>query len=55
MFDEDIYYDYDSIANDAEDLYEDEDHGSDDEYDYDYCNEREFDCYYHTLTNELID
>ena len=49
MFDDDIYLDYDSIVNDAEPLYED------DEYDYDYTNEREFDCYYHNITDELID
>lgn len=54
MFDDDIYLDYDSIVSDADPLYEDEDY-SDDEYDYDYQNEREFDCYYHTLADELID
>ena len=52
MFDDNIYYDYNSIINDSEPLYEDEDY-SDDEYDYQ--NEREFDCYYHNITDELID
>jgi hypothetical protein len=50
MFDEDIYLDYESIVNDTDPLYEDEDY-SDDEYDY--SNEREFDCYYHNIVDEL--
>lgn len=54
MFDDEIYYDYDSIINDADPLYDDED-DSEDGYDYDYQNEREFDCYYHNITDELID
>ena len=49
MFDDEVYYDYDSIVNDSDPLYED------DEYDYIDYNEREFDCYYHTITDELID
>ena len=53
MFDDDMYYDYDSIINDADPLYDDEDDSA--EYDYDYQNEREFDCYYHNITDELID
>jgi hypothetical protein len=47
-------YDYDRLADDADDLLEDEDY-TDDSYDYDYINEREFDCYYHTLNDELAD
>jgi hypothetical protein len=51
MFDNDnIYYDYESIVKDTDPLYEDEDH-SDDEYDY--SNEREFDCYYYNIIDEL--
>jgi hypothetical protein len=50
MFDEDIYLDYESIVNDTDPLYEDEDY-SDDEYDY--SNEREFDCYYYNIVDEL--
>ena len=49
MFDDDIYLDYDSIVNDCDPLYED------DEYDYMDINEREFDCYYHSITDELTD
>jgi hypothetical protein len=47
-------YDYDRVVDDSDDLLEDEDY-SDDSYDYDYVNEREFDCYYHTLADELAD
>jgi hypothetical protein len=49
MFDDDIYLDYNSILEDTDPLYEE------DEYDYVDANEREFDCYYHTITDELID
>ncbi len=47
MFDDDIYLDYESIIEDTDPLYED------DEYDYDYSNEREFDCYYYNIIDEL--
>jgi hypothetical protein len=47
-------YDYDRVVDDSDDLLEDEDY-TDDSYDYDYVNEREFDCYYHTLADELAD
>jgi hypothetical protein len=50
MFDEENYYDYESILEDTDPLYEDDDY-SDDEYDY--SNEREFDCYYHNIIDEL--
>jgi hypothetical protein len=53
MFDDNnIYYDYESIVKDTDPLYEDEDYG-DDEYDHDYSNEREFDCYYHNIIDDL--
>jgi hypothetical protein len=55
MFDDDIYLDYESIVNDTDPLYDDEENYSDDEYDYMDINEREFDSYYHTIANELID
>ena len=48
MFDDDIYLDYESIVEDTDPLYEE-----DDEYDYDYSNEREFDCYYYNIIDEL--
>jgi hypothetical protein len=51
MFDEDNYYDYDSIIRDADDLY-------DDDYDFDdieNVDEQEWENYYHNITDELID
>ena len=55
MFDDNNeYIDYDRLVDDSEDLL-DEDYYSDDEYGYDYDNEREFDCYYHNVADELID
>ena len=54
MFDNDEYIDYDRIVDDSDDLL-DEDYYSDDEYGYDLDNEQEFDCYYHTLADELVD
>jgi hypothetical protein len=44
-------YDYDRVVDDADDLLEDEY----DDFSNDYVNEREFDCYYHTLADELAD
>jgi hypothetical protein len=44
-------YDYDRVVDDSDDLLEDEDYADA----YDYVNEREFDCYYHTLADELAD
>ena len=55
MFDDNNeYIDYDRLIDDSEDLMDDEYYSN--EYDdYDYGNEREFDCYYHNITDELID
>lgn len=44
-------YDYDRIVEDSDELYIEDFH--DDEYDYDLSNEREFDCYYHNVIDEL--
>jgi len=57
MFDDEYEYDYDRIVEDSDALYEDDDEDiySDDEYDYYYSNEREFDCYYHDIMDELSD
>jgi hypothetical protein len=56
MFDDNNeYIDYDRLIDDSEDLMDDDYYGDDDQYDYDYANEREFDCYYHTLADELTD
>ena len=50
-----MFEDYQSIIDNSEDLYDDNEDYRDDEYDYDYENEKEFDCYYHTLADEIID
>ena len=52
MFDDGIYYDYNSIVSDADPLYDDEDCGYD-EYDHDYANDKLFDYYYHNIADEL--
>jgi hypothetical protein len=52
MFDEDNYYDYDSIAKDADDLYHDDDYDFDD---IENVDEQEWENYYHNLTDEIID
>lgn len=53
MFDEDNYYDYDSIIRDADDLYDSEY----DEWDDDIENveQDEWENYYHNVTDEIID
>ena len=54
MFDDEYEFDYDRIIEDTDELYdEDEDIYTDDEYDYDYMNEQEYDCYYHNVMDEL--
>ena len=56
MFNDDgIEYDYKRILEDSDDLYEDDMEFDDDEYDYDSTNTIQYDCYYHTIANELID
>lgn len=66
MFDDDNYYDYDSIAKDADDLYFDEydnydscDHGCGCEswslQDIENVEQNEWENYYHNLTDEIID
>jgi len=49
MFEDAYEYDYDRMVADSDDL-----DLYDDEYDYDDI-ENEFDCYYHNITDELID
>jgi hypothetical protein len=53
MFDENDYYDYDSIIRDADDLYEYEY----DDWDNDIENveQNEWENYYHNVADELID
>ncbi len=55
MFENEYEFDYDRVAEDSEELYEYADYSDepDDEYDYDYTNEREYDCYYHNVIDEL--
>ncbi len=55
MFDDNEYLDYDRLVDESDDLLDDDYYGSDDEYDYDLDNEKEFDCYYHNIADELID
>ena len=55
MFENEYEFDYDRVVEDSEELYEYADYSDepDDEYDYDYANEREYDCYYHNVMDEL--
>jgi len=55
MFENEYEFDYDRVVEDSEELYEYADYSDepDDEYDYDYINEREYDCYYHNVMDEL--
>lgn len=49
------YYDdrdYFYSADDIDELY---DEHEEDPEETEYANEREFDCYYHTIANELVD
>ncbi len=55
MFDDNEYLDYDRLVDESDDLLDDDYYGSDDEYDYDLDNDKEFDCYYHNIADELID
>jgi hypothetical protein len=56
MFDDNEYLDYDRLVDESDDLLDDDYYGSDDDkYDYDLDNEKEFDCYYHNIADELID
>ncbi len=56
MFENEYEFDYDRIVEDTDELYEYADYSDEpeeDEYDYDYTNEREYDCYYHNVMDEL--
>jgi hypothetical protein len=53
MFDEDNYYDYDSIIKDADDLYEDE--YNDWDNDIENVEHKEWENYYHNIADEIID
>lgn len=52
MFEDEYEFDYSRVIEDTDELYED-DFYTDDEYDYDLNNEREYDCYYHNVVDEL--
>ena len=46
-------FDYDRIIEDTDELYIENFYDDEYEYDYDLSNEREFDCYYHNVIDEL--
>ena len=52
MFDDVYDFDYDRVVEDTDELYDDEDFWGEDIYD-EYTNEREYDCYYHNVVDEL--
>lgn len=54
MYDETYEFDYDRVAEDAEELYDYANYS--DEPDYDDCDQSddgEYDCYYHDIMDEL--
>jgi hypothetical protein len=58
MYDDEYEFDYDRVAEDADELYEYADYSDEPDYEpdpdeYEYHNEREFDCYYHNVMDEL--
>ena len=55
MFEDEYEFDYDRVVEDTDELYDDdEDFWSEDIYEDDeYANEREYDCYYHNVMDEL--
>lgn len=58
MFEDEYEFDYDRIVEDTDELYDHAEYADysdepDDEYDYDYTNEREYDAYYHNVMDEL--
>jgi len=55
MLEDEYEFDYDRVVEDTDELYGyDEDFWSEDIYDNDeYPNEREYDCYYHNVMDEL--
>jgi hypothetical protein len=52
MFQDEYEFDYDRVVEDTDELYDDEDFWGEDIYD-EYTNEREYDCYYHNVVDEL--
>jgi hypothetical protein len=55
MFEDEYEFDYDRVIEDTDELYDnDEDFWGEDIYDdNEYPNEREYDCYYHNVMDEL--
>ena len=54
MYEDEYEFDYDRVVEDTDELYDDdEDFWSEDIYDDEYTNEREYDCYYHNVMDEL--
>jgi hypothetical protein len=57
MFDEDNYYDYDSIIRDADDLYANEydEYDAWDGDDIEDVDQTEWENYYHNIADEIVD
>lgn len=58
MYSDEYEFDYDRVADDADELYDYADYSDEPDYDdyadsMEYGNEREFDCYYHNVIDEL--
>ena len=58
MYDDEYEFDYDRVVEDTDDLYDYADYSDEPDYDDyadsdEYENEREFDCYYHNVMDEL--
>lgn len=58
MYEDEYEFDYDRVVDDADELYDYADYSDEPDYeDYsdsdEYENEREFDCYYHNVMDEL--
>lgn len=53
-YEDDYEFDYDRVAEDADDLYDYGNYSDEPDPDeYEYQNEQEFDCYYHNVMDEL--
>ncbi len=58
MYNDEYEFDYDRVVEDSEELYDENsdpffDDFYEDNHDYDLDNEREYDCYYHNVVDEL--
>ena len=58
MYEDEYEFDYDRVVEDTDELYDYADYSDEPDYDDyadsdEYENEREFDCYYHNVMDEL--